>query len=146
VEGEGKKPSKKESAEKEVEAVETSEDKVVETVMKVLNIEQLQTVLATIVENQKNMAAELAELKSAKDVVAEEVKILKQTEDEKIAAKLSPVNWGGVGYSPSSAKETAIPKEKAEQKLADGPKGGEGFTLGDSVADLFLKSIVDGKK
>lgn len=134
------------SEEKQVETdtketgVVVTKEEVIEAVVKVLNVEQLQTMLSTIVENQKKLSEDVAALQAAKEEVKQDVKQLKQTDDEKIAAMFNPINWGSAGFSPATSDKTAISKEIAE-KVA-GPDKEKSSPTGDPTADLFLQTIL----
>lgn len=131
-----------ETQEPVTESKETGTEEVVEQVLKALNLDELKGLLTTIVENQKAQAADIAALKQSKEAVEDEVKSLKQTEDEKIAAKLSPFNWANIGYSASASDKTALPKEQTDKALANGPGNEAPTVTGDKVYDLFWNSAV----
>jgi chorismate mutase len=118
-------------------------EEVVKEVLKAINVEQLQTLLQTIVDNQKKLSDDMAALQAERSVLVKEVAEIKQTEDEKIAAKLSPINWAATGFAPSqSVANTTIPQEKAEQLAKAIESQGKVSPTGDASTDLFFNSIL----
>lgn len=132
------------SQEEEVEQSEETKDvdneaQMVAKVIEKLNVDQLQEILTTIVDQQKTLVAEIEALKNSHGQISQDVKALKQTEDEKIAAAITPgINWANVGYSPSQAKDNVASEEKSEE-LQQAAAAGQ--LTGDQVIDHFFSTI-----
>lgn len=90
---------------------------VAEEVIKALNVEELKNVLAQLGQTQKELMEKVDQLEGLRADVA----TLKKSDDDKIAAAITPINWGM--FQPSKAKETAPKKQEDLQKQAkeDGP-------------------------
>ena len=118
---------------------------VTEKVLETLNPTQLQEVLASIVKNQEELAKEIASLKADRSKVESDLKELKKSDDEKIAAAYSPINWQNVGYAASASDKTEVPADIAEKVLQNVPSTNASLT-GDKTIDRFLESVLEGRK
>lgn len=89
---------------------------VTESVMKALNVEGLQAVLKQLADGQAELQKQIEALKSLQGEVAE----IKKSEDEKVAEKLSPVNWmTPVFHQPSQAEDNQLSDKKAAKVVKE---------------------------
>lgn len=93
-----------------------------EDVVRLLNVDELKQVLSKMVADLEALRADVDGLKS----VASDVQEIKKSDDERIAASISPVSWKGIGaYTPSQAPDNTIEvKEKKELEMG-GPAGSQ---------------------
>jgi hypothetical protein len=139
-------PAEDEAAAEEIAAEETvsSEpddpaEEVVGKVLEVLNIEELQGVVKSLVDNNNALVEQNKQL--VERIVALEGKVvdLNKSEDEKIAAKYMPVNWGIPNLArPSESKETELSDKKAAKAIGDGPTLPEGAGGDDNMLAVGL--------
>lgn len=108
---------------------------VTEQVMKTLNVEGLQTVLKQLADGQVELQKQIEALKGLQGEVAE----IKKSEDERIAEKLSPVNWMTPSFhQPSQSEDTQVPAGKAAKIKEGAPKLKDAAERGDPENPLNI--------
>lgn len=102
---------------------------ITEKVMAAMNVEGLQTVLKQLADGQEELRKQIEALKSLQGEVAE----IKKSEDERIAEKLTPVNWmTPIFHQPSQADDNQVPAGKAAKIVKEGaPKLKDAAERGD---------------
>lgn len=114
---------------KKKEADAADEDALVTKVLEVLNVGQLQKVLIDSAAAMDALLKEVNELKREVNelkAVAKDVSELKKSDDEKIAAAISPINWKGIGYSASQDNGNQVKDEQEKQRLNKAAPTGTG--------------------
>jgi len=141
--------------EKAVEATETvsqEEEKptavspeMVEAISKAFNMPGLQTALEQIATALQEVGSEVKANSAAVEALKKDVAEVKQTDDERIAAQVTPMfNWAILGQSQSKSKDNLVTEEEKSQLEENAPKGTKERSTPNAFNDYFAKGLFDG--